>query len=289
VEKYGILQPILLRSLPDGDYELIAGKSRLEEVIAQGKEDIEAIILDTSEKDSLMMHIAENLARGETDPISTAQVLKRSIEAGASEEEIARATGHTVEWVRFYITLTELPPIYQEALREGKLNVSHIRYAAHLEDPQEISAALNTAITLGWPASVLEKYVESRLAEIEKSRLEGEGGVSPPPPPPEKAQEIVRYSECSLCRRKVSSKDIRLPGICPDCIEVSQWLFSQLGEPHQAAQRVYEAISYYQNALRYQQMIALQMAQQPQPPQPPSPGMPPSPGFPFTGLSQPPK
>jgi len=115
VEKYGVLQDILVRPLPDGRYELIAGKTRLEELKSRGVREVEAKVIEADVKDALMMHIAENWARGSVDPISTARVIQKALDEGATVEEIAQIFNHKPEWVRFMVGLLKLSPTYLNA------------------------------------------------------------------------------------------------------------------------------------------------------------------------------
>jgi len=258
-------------------------KTRLEELKRQGNKDVQAFIIEAPSRDALMMHIAENLARGSVDPISIAQVLAKATEEGISVEELAKITSHTPEWVRFYLALVDMPEEYQQALREGKLNVTHIRVASQLDEPEEIAAALNTAIRLEWTASQLSRYVESRLATLKEISSGGESGPPPPPPSVEAAAQMVRYSSCGICQRMVETKSIRVPGICEECISLGQWITKHLGEPGKAGEEIHKAVSYYRNWLNWQNYMATQTPApkvSPVTPSPPpsfQPGIPPPP------------
>jgi len=109
VEKYGVLNEPIVRPLKDGGYELIAGRSRLLELKRQGATEVDVKVIEADEKDALIMHLAENLARGETDPISEAQVLDAFIKSGGTIEEAAKLTGHSPEWVKFRLGLLKPP------------------------------------------------------------------------------------------------------------------------------------------------------------------------------------
>jgi len=262
VQKYGVLQPILVRELPDGKYELLAGKTRLTELKNQGAEYVDAIVIQADDKDALMMHLAENLARGQTDPISVAKVMQKALDSGATLEELAQITGHSKQWVKFYLSLLELPEVYQKALSEGKLTVTHIREALRLPTVEEIDAALSTALQLGWNAAVLKQYVENRLLEYQKAEEQYQStGVYEPPPPPE-PERLISYRQCMCCRKMVPTEKIRLPTICEDCFQLAQYCVSQLGDPRKAMETIYQALTHYQAFLNYQQQFFIQQQMQ---------------------------
>jgi len=274
VEKYGVLQDILVRPLPNGRYELIAGKTRLEELKARGAQEVEAKVVEASAKDALMMHIAENWARGSVDPISTAKVIRKVLDEGATVEEVAQIFNHKPEWVRFMIGLLELTPVYQQALQEGKIKVTHVREALRLPDLREADAALSAAIHHGWSTSVMHHYVNNRLAELEAARIMREKtGVELPPPPPE-PERLVKYGQCLVCGRMVPKETLRLPTTCDECHELSRYVVSQVGTGEQAMQRIYRALEQLQAFEALQRQAAIQAAIREQQQPTPSPAIP---------------
>jgi len=275
VAKYGVLQPIVVRPLPGGRYELIAGKTRLEKQIEDGAQEVEARVIKASAKDALMMHLAENYARGSVDPISTAKVIKAALEKGSSEEEIAVIFNHKPEWVRFMVGLLELSPEYQQALQEGTLKVTHIREALRLPNLKEADAALQAALTLGWSTSVMHHYVSNRLAEFEAAKVKSETlGVEVPPPPPE-PKRLVKYGQCLVCGEMVPREQISLPAVCEECYMMAKYVVSQCGKGDPGMQRVYKALETLQAWEAHQRQYFLQRQMQTQPREIPSP----RPGF----------
>jgi len=239
VEKYGVLQDILVRPLPDGRYELIAGKTRLDELRARGHEEVEAKVIQADAKDALLMHLAENYARGSVEPIATAQVIQRALDEGSTVQEIATIFNHSPDWVKFMVSLLKLPPVYQQALREQRIKVTHVREAMRLPDLREADAALSAAVTHGWTTTTMHHYVNNRLAEIEKARLASERkGIEVPPPPPE-PERLVKYGQCLVCGRMVPREDIHLPSVCTGCYELGKYVASQFGPGQQGMDAIF--------------------------------------------------
>jgi len=208
-------------------------------------------VIEADEKDSLMMHIVENMARGESDPISIAQVLDKAIQAGSAEEEIAKATGHTIEWVRFYRGLLKLPEIYQQALAKGELTVSAVREALRLDDPREIDYALTQALRLGWSAAVVHQYVERRISELEMVKARERALGEPQPRPEPDAEKLLQYDECMLCKRRVLKQDTFMHIICVDCKDLTKYILDNVGPPNEAIQVVYEALKQFYDYQKY--------------------------------------
>jgi len=239
VKKYGVLQPILVRPLGRGRYELIAGKTRLEELRKAGAGEVEVRVIKASVKDALLMHLAENYARGSVEPISTAKVIQKALNEGSTVEEIAAIFNHTPDWVRFMVSLLKLPEAYQDALREGKIKVTHVREAFRLPDLREVDAALSAAVTHGWSTSMMHNYVNNRLVEFEAAAAKSRStGVEVPPPPPE-PERLVRYGQCLVCGQMVPRETIRLPSVCEGCYGLSKYVVSQFGSGEKAMEAIY--------------------------------------------------
>ena len=245
IEKNGFTVPILVKPLEDGRYELIDGEHRIKVVQELGWTKVPAVVTDADEKKASLLNILANTARGTQNPMDVAEALKRAYDAGADIKELAAATGHTENWVKLYLTLNELPDHYKEALRNGQLKVGHIQEAMKLPNPVEIDAALQSCLVHNWSVSVLRYYVEQRLREIEIAKQKGDQQTLEAPPTPQYAQELVSYGDCMVCKRKVNRNDLSMPTICEDCRVLLEWIIDQLGDPKQAMQTIYNALSLY--------------------------------------------
>ena len=245
IEKNGFNIPVLVKPLPTGEYELIDGEHRIQIMKELGHDKIPAVVTDADDKKATMLNILANTARGDQNPMDVGEALKRAYDAGADEAELAAAMGHTKSWVKLYLTLPDLPDVYKKALRDGRLSVGHIREAMKLMDPVEIDAALQTAFDLGWKVNVLKYYVEQRLVELERLRLQNPDGIGAPPPTPEEAQEYVNYGDCMFCKRKVPREQLMMPVMCPDCRNLLEYILSQIPDPNKALETIYKALNMY--------------------------------------------
>jgi len=113
---HGFKIPILVREKGEGEYELIDGEHRINILKELGKETVPAIITEDDDYKATMLNILANTARGTQNPMDVAEALRRTYEAGAGVKELAGATGHSEDWVRLYLTLTELEDWVKDAL-----------------------------------------------------------------------------------------------------------------------------------------------------------------------------
>ena len=274
--KYGQLSDILVRPLPDGLYELIDGESRLKELGEAGASDVDVKVLDLDNRDASLVNLLMNVARGEQDPMGVSLVLGKAGEAGMIVEELAAATGHTVEWVRFMLELRSLPDIYQEALRRGDLLVTHIRQAVRLPNPKEIDAALGAACRFKWNTSVMKNYVDNRLKEyLVAAAMQKRTGVDVPPPAIE-PQRLARYSQCLVCGDMVEKERLSLPRVCDECYQFSKYAVSQTGKGEPGMQRLFKALELQQAWEQQRRQFLIEEDLRQQPLETPGGGAPPS-------------
>jgi len=124
----GLIQPIVVRALPEGDYELIAGERRWRAARAAGLLEVPAVVRDADERERLEVGLVENLVRQDLDPIETAQALAILVEDfGQSQADVARTVGRSRSGVANLIRLLELPDDVQEMLVAGSLSEGHGR------------------------------------------------------------------------------------------------------------------------------------------------------------------
>lgn len=242
VEEFGIIQDPLVRSLPDGFYELIAGKTRIMELAKGGALEVQVKVIEADEDTALFMHLAENVARGSVDPVSIAKVIDKLMKMAIPVAEIARKLGRSETWVRRTHQLLELPENYQGAIAEGLLNPTHIQIALQMPTPYEVDQALQTAIRLKWNTPTLRTYVENRRAQIAAARLaarETGGPLELPAPEPEK---LIQYKMCLLCGYQVPSQQIQVQLVCDHCRDLVKYVTSQAGPPEEAIDTVYQAL-----------------------------------------------
>jgi ParB family transcriptional regulator, chromosome partitioning protein len=124
----GIVQPLIVRPLPDGQYELIAGERRWRAAREAGVATVPVIVRDEAEAQSLQTALIENMAREDLNPVDEARACATLVEdLGLSKEELARRLGRSRSAISNLIRLLDLPDEALELLASGELSEGHGR------------------------------------------------------------------------------------------------------------------------------------------------------------------
>jgi len=137
IGELGVLQPILVRALGDGTYELIAGERRWRAATRAGLEDIPAIVRDIDDETSLAHAIVENVQRAELNAIEEAAAFKQLIdEFSLTQDQVATRVGRSRPAIANALRLLQLPTDVQRMIIEGQLSAGHGRVLVTVEDRQ---------------------------------------------------------------------------------------------------------------------------------------------------------
>ena len=128
IRAVGVLQPVLVRELAEGGYELIAGERRCRAARRAGLQTIPALVQDVSDVLSLEQALIENLQREDLNPLDEAAAYQQLIEDFAlTHEEVARRVGRSRAAVSNALRLFQLPPSVQRYVRDERLSAGHAR------------------------------------------------------------------------------------------------------------------------------------------------------------------
>jgi len=135
IRQLGILQPLLVRDLGQGRYELVAGERRLRASKLAGLERVPVMTVDTDDRGSLERALVENLHREDLNPIEEAEGYRQLLdEASLTQEELGRRLGRSRVTITNALRLLTLPPAIQKLLVEGRLSAAHGRALLGLQD-----------------------------------------------------------------------------------------------------------------------------------------------------------
>lgn len=135
VRELGVLQPLLVRTMPSGRFELIAGERRLRAARAAGKSSVPVVIVETDERGSLERALVENLHREDLNAIEEAAAYKQLIEdGGLTQEALGERLGRTRATISNAMRLLELPVAVQRLVIEGRLSAGHGKALLGLEN-----------------------------------------------------------------------------------------------------------------------------------------------------------
>ena len=160
---HGILQPVVVRERPDGDYELVAGERRLRAARLAGLATIPAIVRETDAERSLELALIENLQREDLNPIEAAQAYRELIERfGLTHEAVARQVGKSRVAITNALRLLDLLPETLDAIRDGRISEGHGRALAAITVPELQRAILDVVVSRGLSVRETEELVRRK-------------------------------------------------------------------------------------------------------------------------------
>jgi ParB family chromosome partitioning protein len=184
IETSGIVQPLLVRPLHDGSYELIAGERRWRAAQQAGLEKVPAIVRDPEQAERLQVALIENMVREDLNPVEEARACAALVEdLGLSKEELARRVGRSRPAVSNLIRLLDLPDEALELLESGGLSGGHGRALLGASGNDVRRRLAREAAKRGWSVRETENRVRlasqpgrerksrSRLAPAEEAAL----------------------------------------------------------------------------------------------------------------------
>jgi ParB family chromosome partitioning protein len=154
----GVLQPIVVRPLPGGTYELVAGERRLRAAGRAGLDTIPAVVRETDEGDRLELALIENMAREDLNPVEEARALATLVDdLGLSKEEIGRRVGRSRPVISNMIRLLELPDEVLAMVERGELSAGHGRALLMCRDHGERLRLARRARAEAWSVRTTEE------------------------------------------------------------------------------------------------------------------------------------
>ena len=146
IKAQGIMQPILVRRLVEGDnagrYEIIAGERRFRAARLAGLDSVPVLVRDVPNEAAAAMALIENIQREDLNPLEEAQGLQRLVrEFGLTHEQAAQAVGRSRSAASNLLRLLQLAEPVQTMLMAGDLDMGHARALLSLEKANQINAA----------------------------------------------------------------------------------------------------------------------------------------------------
>ena len=136
IRSLGLIQPITLRRMPAGRYQIISGERRFKACQMAGMTSIPAYVREADNRGMLEMAIVENLQRSDLDPIELALGYQRLIdECSLTQEDLSTRLGKGRATVTNSLRLLKLPPRVQHDLKVGQISTGHAKAILGVEDP----------------------------------------------------------------------------------------------------------------------------------------------------------
>ena len=166
IAQHGVLQPLLVRPIFGGGYQLIAGERRWRASRLAGLTQVPAIIKELSDEEAAVISLIENLQREDLNPVEEAFGFASLIkDFSLTQEEAAKKVGKSRPAVANALRLLKLPEKVLDYVRENKLSAGHARAIAAIEDEKNALFAADTVIGKGLSVRETEKMVKALTAE----------------------------------------------------------------------------------------------------------------------------
>jgi ParB family chromosome partitioning protein len=160
ITEVGLLQPVVVRKLGEGKYELVMGERRWRASQRAGLEFIPAIVRETPDTDMLRDALLENLHRQQLDPLEEAAAYQQLLDDfGATHEQLAQKVGRSRPHISNTLRLLNLPPGVQKRVAAGVLSAGHARALLSLADPQAQERLAQRIVDEGLSVRSVEEIV----------------------------------------------------------------------------------------------------------------------------------
>lgn len=165
IEKNGIIQPILVRPVAGGSYQIVAGERRWRAARMAGLMEIPVVIREMSDEEAAVFALIENLQREDLNPVEEAEGIRSLIEEfGMTQEEAADRVGKSRTAVTNTLRLLKLPENILSMVAKGKITAGHARALISLEDEGRMLKIANAVIDNNLTVREVEKMVKTALA-----------------------------------------------------------------------------------------------------------------------------
>lgn len=171
IAQHGVIQPLLVRPMPDGSYQLVAGERRWRAARRAGLSEVPVVIREMSDSEMMELALIENLQREDLNPIEEAEGLQQLIDTyGLTQETAAARVGRSRPAIANALRLLSLPAPILELTREGKISAGHARALLSLGDEEKMIEIAD--LILKKEISVREVERLAKAAAKEKAQKE---------------------------------------------------------------------------------------------------------------------
>ncbi len=166
IAQHGVLQPLLVRPLIGGGYQLVAGERRWRASRIAGLTQVPVVIKELSDTEAAVISLIENLQREDLNPVEEALGFASLMkDFSLTQEEAAQRVGKSRPAVANALRLLKLPEKVLDMVRENKLSAGHARALAAIEDEKVLISTAELIVEKGLSVRAVEKLVKTLTAE----------------------------------------------------------------------------------------------------------------------------
>ena len=176
IKEHGLIQPIVVRPLPNGiTYQIIAGERRWRACRLLKMEDVPVIIRETDELGAAELAIVENVQRADLNPVEEASAYRALMDKfGITQDKLAETMGKSRSYIANLTRLLSLPEEALTALGNGEISVGHAKVLMSIEDKDSLLYALDTVIK----EKLSVRQTEKLAADLNSNLSEKQPAVS---------------------------------------------------------------------------------------------------------------
>lgn len=209
IRQHGVLQPLLVRPLPGGGYQLVAGERRYRASRIAGLREVPVVIRELSDVETMEIAIIENLQREDLNPIEEAEGLQALIDrCGFTQDQVAASVGKSRPAIANSLRLLKLPPEVREMTKSGAISAGHARALLGLPNEALIHAAAEQIVSHKLTVRDVEKLAK---------RSQQEACTAPKP----RSRRDAFYDEVELALKETLGRKVRVvPGRGKGTLEI---------------------------------------------------------------------
>ena len=201
IAQHGLLQPLLVRPLFGGGYQIVAGERRWRAARMAGLSEVPAVVREMSDHEVMELALIENLQREDLTPLEEANGYQTLLDKyGMTQDEVAKTVGKSRPAVANALRLLHLPEAIREMVERGELSAGHARTLLAFPDEASMLEAAKKAVEQGLSVRELERMAK-KAAEAQK---EGEK--------PRPTHRIPYFDEVELSLHEHLGRKVRVAG-----------------------------------------------------------------------------
>ncbi len=214
IKENGLLQPVVVRAVGEGAWEVVAGERRFRAVKDLGWTHVPVVVRDVDDRTMLVLALIENLQREDLSPLDEAHAYSRLVdEFGLTQAQVAERVGRDRSTVTNTIRLLGLPQQVRDLLMSGKISAGHARALLGLSDEKRVIQLAKAAASQGLNVRQVEERVRQGRGSTKRGATKKKKGES-------KSAAYVAKAEQALSRALGTNVRVRLDGAERGRIEI---------------------------------------------------------------------
>lgn len=201
ISQHGVLQPLLVRPLLDGGYQIVAGERRWRASRMAGLTEVPVVIRELSDGETMELALIENLQREDLTPVEEAMGYQQLMDKySLTQDEVARAVGKSRPAVANALRLLNLPEEVLSLVGNGRISAGHARTLLSFKDPEELDKAARLVSTQDISVRELERLAKKANKAVQEKE------------PAVKEKKLSYYEEVELALKEHLRRRVKVSG-----------------------------------------------------------------------------